>query len=92
MLLNCGSEKTFAESLLDCRETKPVSPKENQPWIFIGRTDAEAEIPIFQPHDAKNWLIGKAPDAGKDWRQEETEMTEGEMVGWHQWLEGHEFE
>ena len=58
------------ESPLDCKEIKPVSPKENKSWIFIGRTDAEAEAPIFWPPDAKNWLIGKDPDAGKDWRQE----------------------
>ena len=76
---------------LNCKEIKPVNPKD-QSWIFIGRTDAEAEIPILQPHDAKNWLIGKDTDARKDWRQEETEMTEGEMVGWHQWLDGREFE
>ena len=61
-------------------------------WVFIGRTDAEAETPILSPPDAKNWLIGKAPDAGKDWRLEEKGMTEGEMVGWHHWLDGHEFE
>ena len=84
-------EKTL-ESPLDCKKIQPVHPKGNQSWIFIGRTDAEAETPILWPHDAKNWLIGKDPDAGKDWRQEEKGMTEGEMVGQHQWLNGHEFE
>ena len=77
---------------LDCKEIKPVNPKENQSWIFIGRTDAEAETPILWPPDAKNWLIWKDPDAGKDWRREEKGMTEDEMVGWHHWLYGHEFE
>ena len=80
------------ESPLDCKEIKPVSPKENQCRIFIGRTDAEAEAPLLWPPDAKNWLIGKEPDAGKDWGQEEKEMTEDEMVGWHHRLDGHEFE
>ena len=84
-------EKTL-ESLLDTKEIKPVNPKENQPWIFIERTDAEAEAPILWPPDAKNWLIWKDPDAGEDWRQEEKRMTEDEMVGWHRWLNGHEFE
>ena len=68
------------ESPLDCKEIQPVNPKGNQSWIFIGRTDAEAETPILWPPDAKNWLIGKDPDAGKDWRQEEMGMTEDEMV------------
>ena len=67
-----------------------TNPKGNQPWIFIGRTNAEA--PILWPPDAKSWLIRKDPDAGKDWRQEEKGMTEDEMVGWHHWLNGHEFE
>ena len=71
---------------------KPVSPKGNQFWIFIGRTDAEAETPILWPPDAKNRLTGKDPDAGKDWRQEEKGMTEDEMVEWHHRLNGHEFE
>ena len=84
-------EKTL-ESPLDCKEIQPVDSKGNQSWIFIGRTDAEAEAPIFWPPDAKNWLLGKDPDAGKDWRQEEKGMTEDEMVGWHHWLDGHEFE
>ena len=84
-------EKTL-ESLLDCEEIKPVNPKGNQSWIFIGRTDAEAEATILWPPDAKNWLTGKDPDAGKDWKEEEKGMTEDEMVGWHHQLDGHEFE
>ena len=80
------------ESRLDCKEIQPVHPKGNQAWVFIGKTDVEAETPIFWPPDAKDWLIGKDPGAGKDWRQEEKGMTEGEMVGWHHWLDGHEFE
>ena len=84
-------EKTL-ESPLDCKEIKPVNPKGNQSWIFIGRTDAEVEIPILWPPDAKNWLTSKEHDAGKDWRQEEKELTEDEMVRWHHWLNGHEFE
>ena len=83
-------EKTL-ESPLDCQEIKPVSLKGNQPWIFIGRTDAEAEAPILWPPDVKSQLTGKDPDAGKDWRQEEKGMTEDEIVGWHHWLNGHEF-
>ena len=79
------------ESSLDCKEIKPVNPKGSQPWIFIERTDAEAKAPIFWPLDAKDWLIGKDPDAGKDWRQEEKGTTENEMVGWHHWLNGHDF-
>ena len=79
------------ESPLDCKEIQPVHPKGNQSSIFIGRTDAEAETPVLWPPDVKNWLIGKDPDAGKDWRQEEKGMTEDEMVGWHHWLNGHEF-
>ena len=75
-------EKTL-ESPLYCKEIKPVHPKGNQSWIFIGRTDAEAETPILWPSDAKNWLIGKDPDAGKYWGQEEKGTTEDEMVGWH---------
>ena len=74
------------ESPLDCKEIQPVHPKGNQSWIFIGRPDTEAETPIVWPPDVKNWLIGKDPDAGKDWRQEEKGMTEDEMVGWHHWL------
>ena len=84
-------EKTL-ESPLDCKEIKPVNPKGNQSWIFIGRTDAEAETSILRLPDAKNWLIWKDPDAGKDWRREKKGMTEEEMAGWHQWLDGHEFE
>ena len=84
-------EKTL-ESPLDCKEIYPVNPKGNQSWIFIGRTDAEAEAPILWPPDAKNWLIRKDPDAGKDWRQEEKGTVEDEMVGWHLWLDGYEFE
>ena len=84
-------EKTL-ESPLDCKKIKPVHPKGNQSWIFIGRTDAEAETPILWPPDAKNWLTGKDPDAGKNWRQEEKGMTEDEMVGWHHRLNRHEFE
>ena len=84
-------EKTL-EGSLDCKEIQSVHPKGNQSWIFIGRTDAEAETPILRPPDAKNWLIWKDPDAGKDWRQEEKGMTEDEMAGWHHWLNGHEFE
>ena len=82
-------EKTL-ESLLDCKEIKPVSPKGNQCWLFIGRTDAEAETPTLWPPDAKNWFIGKDPDAGKDWKWEE-ETTEDEMVGWDHWLDRQEF-
>ena len=83
-------EKTL-ESSLDCKEIKPVNPQGNQSWILIGRTDAEAEAPILWPPDMKNWLIGKDPDVGKDWRWEEKEMTKDKMVGWHHWLDGHEF-
>ena len=78
------------ESPLDCKEIQPVHPKD-QSWVFIGRTDAEAETPILWPPDAKSWLIWKDPDARKDWRQEEKGMTENEMVGWHHWLNGHGF-
>ena len=84
-------EKTL-ESPLDCKEIQLVHPKRNQPSIFIGRTDAETEAPILWPPDAKSWLIRKDPDAGKDWRQEEKGTTEDEMVGWHHWFNGHEFE
>ena len=84
-------EKTL-ESPLDCKEIQPVHPKRDQSWMFIGRTDAEAETPILWPSDAKNWLIWKDPDAGKDWRREEKWTTEDEMVGWHHQLNGHEFE
>ena len=84
-------EKTF-ESSLDSKEIKPISPKGNQPWIFIGRTDAKAEVPILWPPDVKSQLTGKDPDAGKDWRQEEKGATEDEMVGWHHGFNGHESE
>ena len=84
-------EKTLA-SPLDCKEIQPVHPKGNQSWVFIGRTDAEAETPIHWPPDAKSWLTGKDPDAGKYWRQEEKVTTEDEMVGWHHQCDGHEFE
>ena len=80
------------ESPLDCKEIKPVHPKGNHSWIFIGKTDAEAEAPILWPPDGKSWLVRKDPDAGKDWRQKEKGTTEDEMVGWHHWLTGHEFE
>ena len=83
-------EKTLA-SPLDCKEIQSVNPKGNQSWIFIGRTDAKAEIPIFWPPDAKSWLIGKDPDAGKDWGQEEKGMTEDEMAGWHHQFNGRGF-
>ena len=83
-------EKTL-ESALDCKEIQPVNTKGNQSWIFIGRTDAEAEAPVLRP-DVKNWLVGKDSDAGKDWRREQKGMTEDEMVGWHHRLDGHEFE
>ena len=84
-------EKTL-ESLLDCKEITPLYSKGNQSWIFIGRTDPEAEAQILWPPDVKSWLLGKDPDAGKDWGTEEQGMTEDEMVGWHHWLDGHEFE
>ena len=80
------------ESPLDCKEIKPVNPKGNQPWMFIGSTDAEAEAPILCPPDVKSQLTGKDPDAGKNWRQEEKGTTEDEIVGWHHRLHGHEFE
>ena len=79
------------ESPLDCKEIEPVNPKGTQSWIFIGRTDAEAETPILWPPDAKNRIIGKDPDAGQDWRWEEKGTTEDEMVGWRHWHNGHEF-
>ena len=88
-LYDKGLVKTCKDSL-DCKEIKPVNPKGNQSWIFIGRTDTEAEAPILWPPDWKIWLIGKEPDAGKDWKQKG--MTEDEMVGWHHWVNGHEFE
>ena len=84
-------EKTL-ESPWDCKDIQPVHPKGNQSWIFIGRTDVEAETLILWPPDGRNWLTGKDPDAGKDWRQEKKGMTEDETVGWHHRLNGHEFE
>ena len=91
MLLDCGVGEDSLESL-DCKETQQVHPEGKQSWIFIGRTDAEAETPILWPPDKKNWPTGKDPDAGKDWRQEEKGTTEDEMVGWHHQFDGHEFE
>ena len=84
-------EKTL-ESLLDCKEIQPVHPKGDQSWVFIGRTDAEAETPVLRPPHAKSRLIGKDPDAGRDWGQEERGTTEDEIVGWHHQLDGHGFE
>ena len=84
-------EKTL-ESPLDCKEIQKVRPQENKSWLFIGRTDAKTETPILWLPDVKNWLNGKDPDAGKDWRQEEKGITEDEIVGWHHQLSGHEFE
>ena len=84
-------EKTL-ESPLDCKEIQPVHPKGNKSWIFIGRIHAEAETPILKPADAKNWLTRKDSDAGNDWRQEEKGTIEDEVVRWHHWLDGHEFE
>ena len=83
--------ENILESPLACKEIQPINPKENQSWIFIGRTDAEVVTPILSSPDAKNWLIGKDPDAGKDWRQEEKGTIEDEMVGWHHQLNGHDF-
>ena len=82
-------DKTL-ESPLDTKEIRPVNPKGNQPWIFFGGTDAE--VPILWPPDMKSWLLGKDTNAGKDWGQEEKRVTEDEVVGWHHWLNGHEFE
>ena len=79
------------ESPLDSKENKPINLKGNQPWIFIGRTITETKASILWPPDVKSWFIGKDPDAGKDWGQEEKGTTEDEMVGWHHWLNGHEF-
>ena len=84
-------EKTL-ESPLDSKEIQAIHPKGDQSWVFIGRTDVEAEVPILRPSDVKSWFIWKDPDAGKDWRQGEKGTTEDEIVGWHHWLNGHEFE
>ena len=94
MLLNCGVGEDSWESLespLDCKEIQPVHPKWNQSWVFIGRSDVEAETPILWPPDAESWLIWKDPDAGKDWGQEEKGTTEDEMVGSHHQPNGHGF-
>ena len=80
------------ESPMDCQENPPVHPKGDQSWVFTGRTDAEAETPILWPPHGKSWFIGKDPDAGREWVQEEKGMTEDEMAGWHLRLNGHEFE
>ena len=79
------------ENPIDCKEVQPVHPKGDQSWVFLGRTDAKAETPVLWPPHVKSWLIGKDPDAGRDWGQEEKGTTEDEMVGWHHWLSGHEF-
>ena len=84
-------EKTL-ESTLDCKEIQPVHPKGSQSWVFIGRSDVEAEAPILWPPDSKNWLLGKDPDAGNNWRQEEKGTIEDEMIEWHYWLNRHDFE
>ena len=91
MLLNCGVGEDSWESL-GLQEDQTSNPEGNQSWIFFGRTDAEAETPILWPSDAKNWRTGKDPHARENWRQEEKGTTEDEMVGWHRWLDGHEFE
>ena len=83
-------EKTL-ESPLDCKEIQPVHPKGDQSWVFIGRTDVQAETPILWPPEVKSWLIGKDPYAGKDWGKKEKGTTENEMVGWHHQLDGHGF-
>ena len=91
MLLNCGAGEDSWDPL-DCKGIQPVHPKGDQSWVFIGRTNADAEAPILCITDALNWLLGKDPDARKDWRQEEQGTTQDDMVGWHHWLDGHEFE
>ena len=87
MFSNCGAGEDSWESL-DSKEIKPVHPKGNQPWVFIGRTDAEVEAPILWPSDVMSQLIGKDPDTGKDWGKEKKGATEDEMVGWHHWFNG----
>ena len=89
--INCIWTVVLEKTPLDCKEIQPVNPKGNHYWIFTGRTHVEAETPILWPPDAKNWLIWQDPDAGQDWRQEQKGTTEDEMVGWHHWLDGHEF-
>ena len=91
MLRTAVLEKTL-ESPLDCKEIQPVHPEGDQPWDFLGRNDAKAETPVLWPPHAKSWLIGKGPDAWRDWGQEEKGMTEDEMAGWHHWLDGCESE
>ena len=90
MLLNCGAGEDSWESL-DCKKIQPVHPKGDQSWVFTGRIDAKAETPILWLPQAKSWLIGKDPDAGKDWGQGEKGTTEDKMAGWHHQLDGHEF-
>ena len=90
MLLNCGVGEDSWESF-GVQEVQPVHPKADQSWVFFGRTDVEAETPILWPPDVKSWLIGKDPDAGKDWGQEKEGTTENKMVAWHHWLNGHRF-
>ena len=90
MLLNCGAGKDSV-SPLDCKEIQPVHPKGDQSWVFIGKTDGEAEIPILRPPHVMSWLIGKDSDAGTDWGQEEKGTTEDEMAEWHYRLDAHEF-
>ena len=91
MLLNCGVGEDSWQ-FLDCKEIQPVNHKGNQSWIFVGRTDAEAKVPILWPPDVKNWLLSKDLDAGKDWRQEEKGTAEDEMFGWLHRFDGHELE
>ena len=91
MLLNCGAGEDFWASLGLQKEIQPVHPQGDQSWVFIGRTDAEAKIPILWPPDVKSWFMWKDSDAGKDWGQEGKGTTEDEMVGWHHWLDGHGF-
>ena len=90
MLSKCGVGED-SPSPLDSKEIQPVNPKGDQSWVLIGRMDAEAETPVLWPPDEKSWVIGKDPDAGKDWGQEES-AADNEMVGWHHWFNGHEFE
>ena len=92
MLSNCGGGEDSVQSPLDCKEIEPVSPKGNEPWIFIGRIDVEAEALTLWPPDVNSRLTGKDPDAGKDWGQEKKGVTEDEVVRWHHWFNGHEFE